>query len=124
MMFTLILRCVSLGRSQTSQATPSPTQFYSLCIGGSDRGSGEVEPPECMSVFRVAVIGGQPSLLKHLIGQHNDSANVLVNNSTCVRHLPKRKFKFTEGESVHPVQFEEHDLQGFTFVLEINICPK
>ena len=64
------------------------------------------------------------SLLKHLIGQHNDSANVLVYNSTCVRHLPKRKFKFTEGDSVHPVQFEEHDLQGFTFVLEINICPK
>ena len=38
-MFTLNLCCVSLGRSQTSQATPSPTQFCSLCISGSEQGA-------------------------------------------------------------------------------------
>ena len=37
-MFTFNLRCVPLGLSQTSWATPSPTQFCSLCIGGSRGG--------------------------------------------------------------------------------------
>ena len=35
-MFTFNLRCVPLGLSQTSWATPSHTQFCSLCIGGSE----------------------------------------------------------------------------------------
>ena len=54
-MFTSNLRCVPLGRSQTSQATPSPAPFCWLCVGGSgegERGSRAfslltVEVPSC-----------------------------------------------------------------------------
>ena len=55
--------------------------------------------------------------LSRVIGQHLDSANFLVYHSamchTASAALSERKGKFTEGDSVHPVQFQEHDLQGF-----------
>ena len=74
-MFTFNLRCVPLGLSQTSWATPSHTQFCSLCIGGSEQGEWlskafrldglTLELPSCFVLYFFTIIVLQGQTLTH-----------------------------------------------------------